>query len=85
MSSKLLVFVHKNLSLDLKQIQHIIQIQFLSYMQLIFRLCHIIQQKFQDQRTSKSPAFDLKICKSHRQIDIFDIIYTDKSRICHCF
>lgn len=53
-------------------------------MYLILRLRHIIQQKFQHQRTSKSPSFYLKIGKSHRHICIPDIINTDKCRILHC-
>ena len=30
-------------------------------------------------------SFNLKIRKSHWQINIFDICHTNKSRICHCF
>ena len=54
-------------------------------MQVKLRLCHIIEQKFQNQGTAKSPAFDFEIRKSHGHVDIFDIIDADKARIFHCF
>ena len=67
-----------------KKIQHIIQIYFFSDMDLIFRFSHIIQQKFQNQCTSKSSSFNLKIRKSHWHVNILYIIYTDESGIFHC-
>ena len=67
-----------------KQIQHVIQIYTFSDMQVIFRLCHIIKEKFQNQGAAKSPTFNFKIGKSHWQVDIFYIVYSDKPRICHC-
>ena len=68
-----------------KKIQHIIQIYFFSDMDLIFRFSHIIQQKFQNQCTSKSSSFNLKIRKSHWHINILDISHTNKPRVLHCF
>ena len=68
-----------------KKIQHIIQIYFFSDMDLIFRFSHIIQQKFQNQGTSKSSSFNLKIRKSHWHINILDISHTNKPRVLHCF
>ena len=44
-----------------KQIQHTVQIDFFSDMYLVFRLGHVIEQKFQYQGTSESSAFDFKI------------------------
>ena len=68
-----------------KKIQHIIQIYLFSDMNLIFRFSHIIQQKFQNQCTSKSSSFNLKIRKSHWHINILDISHTNKPRVLHCF
>ena len=68
----------------LKKIQHIIQIYMLSHMNLIFRLRHIIKQKFKNQCTSKPASFNLKIRKSHWHVNILYIIYTDESGIFHC-
>ena len=44
-------------------------------MQLIFRLRHIIKQKFKNQRTSKPASFNLKIRKSHGHVNILYIIH----------
>lgn len=68
----------------LKKIQHIIQIYMLSHMNLIFRLRHIIKQKFKNQCTSKPASFNLKIRKSHWHVNILYIIHTDESGIFHC-
>ena len=68
----------------LKQIQHIIQVDFFPNMQLVPGLYHIIEQKLQNQCTAKTPPFDLKIRKAHWQIYILDCINTNKSRILHC-
>ena len=51
-------------SAPLKQIQHVIEIDVFSYMQMIFRFGHIIEQKFQNQGAAKSPAFDFKLGKA---------------------
>ena len=67
----------------LKQIQHIIKIDFFPDTKLILWLCHIIKKQLQYQRTAKSPAFNLKVGKSHRQIHIPYVVNTDKSRIFH--
>ena len=67
-----------------EQIQHIIQINRFPHMNLILRLRHVIKQEFQHQRTSQSASFNLEIGKSHRQIDVFYRINSDKSRIRHC-
>ena len=69
----------------LKKIQHIIQIYMLSHMNLIFRLRHIIKQKFKNQCTSKPASFNLKIRKSHWKVNILDCLYSNKSRILHGF
>ncbi len=53
-------------------------------MNLIFRLRHIIKQKFKNQCTSKPASFNLKIRKSHWHVNILYIIYTDESGIFHC-
>lgn len=68
----------------LKQIQHIIKIDFFPDTKLILRLRHIIKKKLQYQCTAKSPAFNLEVGKSHRQIHIPYVVNTDKSRIFHC-
>ena len=44
-----------------KQIQHTVQIDFFSDMYLVFRLGHVIEQKFQYQGTAKSSSFYFKI------------------------
>ena len=44
-----------------KQIQHTVQIDFLSDMYLVFRSGHVIEQKFQYQGTAESSAFYFKI------------------------
>ena len=53
--------------------------------QLVLWFCHVIKQKFQNQRTAKPTPFDFEIGKAHWQIYILDCINTDKSRIFHCF
>ena len=73
----------KTLSPWLKKIEHIIQINLFPDMQLIFRLRHIIKQKFKNQRTSKPASFNLKIRKSHWHVNILYIIHTDESGIFH--
>lgn len=62
-----------------------IQIDRFPHRKLILRLRQIVKQKFQDQGAAKSPAFDLKIRKTHRYIDILDVIDPDKSWVFHCF
>ena len=69
----------------LKQIQHIVQINFFPDLKLVFRLCHVIQQKFQDQGTAKASSFNFKIRKSHWQISLLNILDTNKSLILHGF
>lgn len=44
-----------------KQIQHTVQIDFFSDMYLVFRLGHVIEQKFQYQGTAESSSFYFKI------------------------
>ncbi len=44
-----------------KQIQHTVQINFFSDMYLVFRLGHVIEQKFQYQGTAESSSFYFKI------------------------
>ena len=44
-----------------KQIQHTVQIDFFSDMYLVFRLGHVIEQKFQYQGAAESSAFYFKI------------------------
>lgn len=43
-----------------KQIQRIIQIDFLPDAKLVFRLVHVIEQKFQNQRAAKARPSILK-------------------------
>ena len=52
-------------------------------MQLVFRFCHVVEQKFQYQRTAQTPALDLEVGKSHRHIDILNVPDADKPRIFH--
>ena len=52
-------------------------------MQLVFRFCHVVEQKFQYQRTAQAPALDLEVGKSHRHIDIPNVPDADKPRIFH--
>lgn len=44
-----------------EQIQHTVQIDFFSDMYLVFRLGHVIEQKFQYQGTAESSSFYFKI------------------------
>lgn len=44
-----------------EQIQHVIQIDFLPDAQVVFRLCQIIKQKFQDQGAAQTAAFDFEM------------------------
>ena len=70
---------------SLKEIQHIVQIDFFPDVQLIPGFRHIVEQELQNQRTAKSPPLDLELGKSHGQVDIFYGVRTDKSRIGHRF
>ena len=52
-------------------------------MQLVFRLYHVVEQKFQHQCAAKSPALYFKVGKTCGQIPLPDILHPDKSRAAH--
>ena len=66
-----------------KQIQRVIQIDRLPDVQLIFRPGHVMQQKFQNQRTPSPRPSILKWENPHRQIDVLNVAHADKPRIGH--
>ena len=68
-----------------KKIQHTIQINFFANLQMVFRLCKIIEQKFQNNRTAKPSALDFKMRKSHGQILCLNILNADKAGVLHRF
>ena len=67
-----------------KGIQHAVEIDFLAYRQMVLRLCHVVQQKFQQQRAAETAALDLEMRKAHGQIRISDVSRADEARIFHC-
>ena len=58
----------------LKKIQHSVQVNFFSYINLVFRTDKIVKKKFQNHGAAKSAAFDFEIGKSHFKIFVLDII-----------
>ena len=69
----------------LKQIQHTVQIDCFPDVNLIFRLGHVIEQKFQNHGAAKPAAFDFEIGKAHGEVNISNILNADKARIGHGF
>ena len=68
-----------------EQIQHIVQIDRFPDMDLIFRLRHVVKQKFQDHGAAEAAAFNLEVGEAHGQICILNIVDSDESRIFHGF
>ena len=69
----------------LKQIQHTIQIHCLPDVKMVFRLCHVVQQKFQHNGAAQSPPLNLEIGKAHGGIHLPDVADADKAGIFHGF
>ena len=69
----------------LKQIQHTVQIDCFPDVNLIFRLGHVIEQKFQNHGAAKPAAFDFEIGKAHGEVNISNVLNADKARIGHGF
>ena len=53
-----------------EQIQHTVQVNCLPDGKLILGLCHVVEQKFQNQGAAQAPALQLEMGKAHGQIDI---------------
>ena len=68
---------------DSEQIQHIVQIDFLPDLELVFRLCQVIEQKLQHQRAAQPAALDLEMVKPHGQIGMHDVADADEAGILH--
>lgn len=66
-----------------EQIQHTIQINCLSDMELVLWFYHVVEQKLQNQGTAEAAALDFEVGKAHGQVDITDVINADKARIFH--
>ena len=66
-----------------EQIQAAVQVDLLPDIQLILRLCHVIQQEFQDNRASQAPSLDLELGKTVRHINLPDLFGSDETRIFH--
>ena len=66
-----------------EKIQHAVEIDFLAYRQMVLRLCHVVQQKFQQQRAAEAAALDLEMRKAHGQIRVPDVRCADEARIFH--
>ena len=66
-----------------EKVQHIVQIQFLTDSQLVFRLSQVVEQKFKDQRTAKAAPLDLELGEAHRQVGIPNSLDADKAGVCH--
>ena len=67
-----------------KKVEHTVEVYLFPYAELIFGLCHIVEQKFQYQRTAQSSALNFKIGEAVREIGVSDIVYADKAWIFHC-
>ena len=52
-------------------------------MQLVFRLYHVVKQKFQYQCTAKPPALYLKLGKACGQVPLPDVLHPNKSGAAH--
>ena len=52
-------------------------------MQLVFRLYHVVKQKFQHQCTAKPPALYLKLGKACGQVPLPDVLHPNKSGAAH--
>lgn len=48
----------------LKQVQHVVQVNFLPHVELVFGPGQIVEQEFQDQGAAQAAAFDLEIGKA---------------------
>ena len=70
-------------AISLKKIQHIVQINCLPHLQLVFRLCHVVEQKFQHQCAAKSPALYFKVGKTCGQIPLPDVLHPDEPGATH--
>ena len=66
-----------------KKIQRAIQVYFLPDLELIFWLCHVVQNKFKDNGTAKASSLYLEIGKATWHIYIMNRIYIYKAGILH--
>ena len=67
----------------LKQVQHTVEIDFLPDLQPVLRLCHVIEQKFQNHGAAQAAPFELEMGKAGRKIDVLNIFHADESRVLH--
>ena len=54
-------------------------------MELVLRLGHVVEQKFQNHGTTEASSFDFKIGKAHGEISVLNVLNADKPRIGHGF
>ena len=62
-----------------EQIEHVVQIDSLPDMELVFRFGHIVEQKLQDQGAAKAAALDLELRKAHGQVAVPDVLHADEA------
>lgn len=51
---------------------------------MILRLSHVIEQKFQNNCAAETSPFYFEIRETHRQVDVLNIVCADKTGISHC-
>ena len=78
-------YPRENFWIALKQVQHTIQIDCLPDVNLVLWLGHVIQQKYQNHSTAKTPSLNFKIGKAHGEVNSLNVLDADKPRIGHGF
>lgn len=66
-----------------EEIQHIVEVQGFSHLELVFGARHIVKKEFEDQCASEAAALNLKLREAHRKVALLDVIEADKARVFH--
>ena len=65
------------------KIQHTVQINCFSDVDLILWLGHVVEQKFQNHRTAEAAALDFEVGEAHRKIAALNSVDADERGIRH--
>ena len=68
---------------DLEQIQRTVQIDLFPDVQMIFRFCHVIQQKFKNYGAAQTPALNLELGETVGQPGFPNVLNADESGVPH--